>query len=258
MTNAVGANVSTAPVQPDLRLTPETQSRTAAPGAYAAGDQLQTSSVAAPRKKTLAEQLTDVGHVKEGSGFVSKVWNWMNLPKVEAAREFGSAFLHNGPSLIIEMSKKSAVGAASELAGGAGAISELATSGTSLAAKVGSAGTAVAGKIGKVTQAAGSSGIMAVLAKVGAVTGSIGGVVQLLRDMVQAKANPPSKLEKGLLMSGGFLAATGSVIALCGAAFPGAVIGLMGTLIHASGLWKKATRQDEEHMGQQFDPQRYA
>jgi hypothetical protein len=248
MTNAVGAASLTAPVQPDSRTAAETQGRTTATGAYAAGDQLQTSSVATPPKKTLAGQLADVGHVKEGSGLVSKVWNWMNLPKVEAVREFGSAFLHNGPSLIIEMSKKG---------GAAAAAGELASAG-SAASQVGTATVSAAGKMGKVAQAAGSSGIMAVLAKVGAVTGSIGGVIQLLRDMVQSKVNPPSKVEKGMLMTGGFLAATGSVIALCGAAFPGAIIGLCGTLIHASGLMKKAFRQDEEQMNRQFDPNRYA
>jgi hypothetical protein len=249
MTNVVGATSSTAPAQPDFRLGAEPQGRTAAPNAYAAGDQLQTSSVAAPRKQTLAEQLSEVGKIKEGSSFASKVWNWMNLPKVEAAREFGGAFLNNGPSLIIEMSKRSAA---------TGAAAELATAGASVAARTGTASVAAAGTVGSVAKAAGSSGIMAVLAKVGAVTGSVNGVIQLMRDIVQSKVSPTSsKAEKGMLLTGGFLAATGSAIALCGAAFPGAVIGLMGTLIHASGLWKKASRQDEEAMNQQFDPYRY-
>lgn len=245
MTNAVGGAAFTAPVQPDTRVAPEVRS-TSATGAYAAGDQLKTSGVAPTPKKTLAGQLAEVGHVKEGSGFASKVWNWMNLPKVEAAREFGSAFLHNGPALLIEMSKKG---------GAAAAAGEVAVVGSAAAGSaVSQAGAATVKAAGKL----GSSGFMAVLAKVGAVTGSIGGVVQLLRDMVQSKVNPPSKVEKGMLLTGGFLAATGSVIALCGAAFPGAVIGLCGTLIHATGLLKKAFRQDDEHINQTIDANRYA
>lgn len=249
MTQAVGATSLTAPVQPDSRIAAELP-KTALSGAYVAGDQLQTSGVATKPKKTLAGQLAEVGQVHEGSGLASKIFNWMNKPKVEAAREYGSAVLHNGPALLIELSKKGAAAA-----GEAAVVGEVGVAGTAAAgsamSQAGAATVKAAGKLG-------SSGFMAVLAKVGAVTGSIGGVIQLLRDAVQSKVSPPSKTEKALLLGGGFFAATGSVIALCGAAFPGAIIGLCGMLVHATGLMKKAFRQDEEHINETIDPNRFA
>lgn len=228
MTNVGGATSGMVPSQSLYQANAGIAPHPAAMNAFAHGDQWQASAnSAATSKKTLAEMLADVGQVKEGSGVIARVWNWMNKPKVEAVREFGSAVLVNAPSLLIEFSKKSAAGAA----------------GTAVAGSAAAIGTESLGAtVGNIGRAAGSTGLMAVLSKVGAVTGTVGGVVQLLRDMVQAEVDPPGKLEKGLLLGGGFLAATGSVIALCGAGFPGAVIGLIGTLAHASGLWAKAKR----------------
>jgi hypothetical protein len=228
MTNVVGATYATNAYQAHYAYGPQNQPM--AYGAYSAGDRMQASNVATtPPRKTLEQQLAEVGEVREGSSFLAKAWNWMNRPDVEAAREFGSAALSSAPSLIMEYSKQAK--AASDIA--------------SVAAATGANGVAVTANLGKAAQAAGSSGIMAVLAKVGAVTGTIGGVIQLLRDSVQCKTNP-SKLEKGMLLSGGYLAATGSAIALCGGLFPGAVIGLIGTLIHASGLVVKSIRLKKE------------
>jgi hypothetical protein len=231
MTNVVGTGYGANAFQANMAYGP--QSRPAPYGAYSTGDRMQASQVATQaQRKTLEQQLAEVGEVKEGSSLLSKAWNWMNKPDVEAAREFGSAALSSAPSLILEYRNQ------------AKAVSDLAT----VSSSVGATGVAVTGGMGKVAQAAGSSGIMAVLAKVGAVTGTVGGVIQLLRDMVQCKTNP-SKLEKAMLLSGGYLTATGSAIALCGGLFPGAVIGLIGTLIHASGLVVKSVRMKKEEAG---------
>lgn len=228
MTNVGGATSGIVPAQSLYQTNAGLAHHPAAMSAYAHGDQWQATATTAPSgKKTLAEMLADVGQVKEGSSLIARVWNWMNKPKVEAVREFGGSLLVNAPSLFIEFSKKSAASAA----------------GTAVAGSAAAIGTESLGAtVGNISRAAGNTGLMAVLSKVGAVTGTVGGVVQLLRDMVQAEVDPPGKLEKGLLLGGGFLAATGSVIALCGAGFPGAVIGLIGTLAHASGLWAKANR----------------
>ncbi|MBC7545765.1 MAG: hypothetical protein H7338_23790 [Candidatus Sericytochromatia bacterium] len=202
---------------------------------FARGEEMQFSQTAvntAPvpaaspaRKRTLEEQLRDVGTVKADSGFFSKVWNWMNQPKIESVREFGGSIVHNAPSLIVGASK------ASKAAKDVAVVGEVAMAGT--AAKVASGG------MGKAVTAAGSSGAMAVLAKVGAVTGTVGGVLQLLRDLVKGRQGPERAIDQQMLIGGGFLAATGSVIALLGGGVPGAVIGLIGTLIHATGLWRK-------------------
>ena len=243
MTNVAGTPSVPVTVPPPAQPTAASPATNPTAGTSTSPEKVQISATAKTAHKTLADQLRGMGTVDDdappSTNVIGRFWNWLNQPKVEAGREFASALVVNAPSLMLETSKRVVAGQAA-----LAVSSDVAVSGAS--------------KVGAALTTAGTSGIMETLARVGPGIGAATGVVSLLRDLVKGRQGSETPIEHDLIIGGGFMAVTGATIALLGGALPGAVIGLIGTLFHATGLFFKSEALDNDTVGKKVDPTKYS